>query len=300
MMIFENIEPSIKFIEENLDENFTLEEVAEKSNISLSHFYKIILASTGFTVKEYIRNKKLKRAAEELLKTHRRIIDIAVDAGFNSHETFTRAFTRLYGIGPKKYRLNRKDIDVFSNYSLFGKNIENKYLKCKEDLDVNVKVIDGNKMILVGMEYETSVREAIESDSIACFWKNEFIPRINEIKYIKKPYVSVSYEVHNPKTDKLYHLASLEVEQINIPKGMVSRIIPPTKYAVFSNSRAINPVEYGMLSEYIYGEWLPMSGYRLLDDFVIDMSYSDVYYCQDFFSKEHLAYSKNEVYIPII
>ena len=99
--------------------------------------------------------------------------------------------------------------------------------------------------------------------------------------------------------DELIHFACVEVTSENAPDGMICKVIPPAKYAVFSAKRVLNPVEYSMLTQYIYGEWLPMSGYQLSSDFTINMNYSDVYYCENYYLHALNTNSKFKVYVPI-
>ncbi|PJI08219.1 MULTISPECIES: AraC family transcriptional regulator [Clostridium] len=299
MIFYDRIENSIEFIENNLDKNLSLEDVARASNFSLSHFYKIFLSMTGFTVREYIRNRRLSKAANELINTRKSIIDIAIEAGFNSHEVFTRAFNQLYGVSPTKYRSDGKELITFKKYELFGKEIEDKYSKIRDSIKVSVKILNSDEIILIGMEMYTSVQDTIEKNTIASFWHNMFIPKIIQIKNIKQPYVSIGYEIHNPETDKLYHMACVEVSSKNIPDGMICKIIPPTKFVVFSSDKVLSPIEYSTLIQYIYGEWLPMSGHKLSSDFTMDMGYSSAYYSDYYYAHDLRINSKLEVYIPI-
>lgn len=294
MIFHERIESSIKFIEDNLDKKFNLKDVAKASGFSLSHFYKIFLSVTGFTVKEYIRNRRLSKAADKLVNTQESIIDIALEAGFNSHEVFTRAFNQLYGISPSKYRSERKEMLTFKKFELFGKEIEDEYMHMRDSINVSVKTLTSDQVILVGMDLHTSVHDAIEKNSIDQFCDNIFMPRLKEIRNIKEPYSLISYEVHNPETDELYDMICVEVLAQNVPKNMNYIIIPPTYYAVFSTNRVLNPIEYGTLTQYIYGEWLPMSGYNLSSDFTLVKIYSNTYYAR----KSHDT-SRLEVYVPI-
>lgn len=144
----ENINNAINYINHNLENNISLEDISSAAGFSVSHFYKLFTSSTGFTIKEYLRNKRLSEAAKELVKTDNRIIDIAMDANFNSHETFTRAFTSLYGISPLKYRKNRKEILLYENFNNLGKSIKNRF-RYKDNIHINVKVIEKRKFTLL-------------------------------------------------------------------------------------------------------------------------------------------------------
>lgn len=95
---------ALDFIEANLDGDLRLEEVAATANSSLYWFHRVFAKIVGESMGEYIRKRRLNRAAEDLVNTHDRIIDIAVKYGFGSHEAFTRSFNQHFRITPSRYR----------------------------------------------------------------------------------------------------------------------------------------------------------------------------------------------------
>ena len=82
----------------------TIEEIAEHAGFSTDYFNRIFLAHTGFNVMEYLRFCRLKNAAIQLRNTGDNVLDIALKNGYESHESFTRAFKKQYGISPVEYR----------------------------------------------------------------------------------------------------------------------------------------------------------------------------------------------------
>src|SRR5471030_64776 len=157
-----NITDAIDYINRELGNNISIEDISNISGFSTSHFYKLFTSLTGFTVKEYIRNKRLAEAAKKLVKTDKRIIDVAMDANFQSHEVFTRAFTSLYGISPLKYRRNRNEILLYEKFNDYIKCIEKKFGYKNDDINITVQVIEKKEIYLVGMDIKTSVIENIE------------------------------------------------------------------------------------------------------------------------------------------
>lgn len=103
------IKNAIKYIN-NLGSNATtLDDVAKKAGFSTDHFNRIFRNYTGFNVMEYVKFRKLNRAARMLRASpDRDILSIALDSGYESHEGFTRAFKEQYGQTPSKYRENMK------------------------------------------------------------------------------------------------------------------------------------------------------------------------------------------------
>ncbi|NSB13290.1 helix-turn-helix transcriptional regulator [Clostridium beijerinckii] len=101
------IKKSIEYIENNLNKKIQLKELADKAFLSKYHFHRVFHSVVGEPVAEYIRKKRLEEAANELLTTENKIIDIALKYQFSNQESFTKAFKRLYGIPPKEFRKNK-------------------------------------------------------------------------------------------------------------------------------------------------------------------------------------------------
>jgi AraC family transcriptional regulator len=85
------------YIQQNLDRDLSLKELAAKSYFSEYHFHRIFRAVVGEPLKEHIRRFRLERAASDLKHTNNSIINIAFDAGYQTHEAFTRAFKSVFG-----------------------------------------------------------------------------------------------------------------------------------------------------------------------------------------------------------
>lgn len=103
MMQFE-FEKAIQYVEANLENDLTLNDVAQQCNYSPYHFSVLFHQYFGETMKSYIKKRRLTRAAEHLKHTETTILHIAVKYGYSSQEAFSRAFTDLFGITPHKYR----------------------------------------------------------------------------------------------------------------------------------------------------------------------------------------------------
>lgn len=97
-----------QIIEANLFSQLTIEQLAEQSNLSVSSFKREFAKIYKDTPANYIRNKKLEKAAGLLLISDERITDIAYDCGFNDLATFTKSFSDKYHTSPTSYRQDRK------------------------------------------------------------------------------------------------------------------------------------------------------------------------------------------------
>ncbi|AIQ38928.1 AraC family transcriptional regulator [Paenibacillus sp. FSL R7-0297] len=101
---------SLNYIERNLTEAITLKEISVHSKFSSHHFYRIFYAAVGKTVADYVRRRRLAKAAAELIYTNKRILDIAVEYHFHSQEAFSRAFKKVYRITPGQYRTYSRNL----------------------------------------------------------------------------------------------------------------------------------------------------------------------------------------------
>jgi AraC family transcriptional regulator len=95
-------------IEANLDQPMSLENLAAVACFSPFHFHRIFRALVGESVMEHVRRLRLERAAQRLkAATPARVIDVALDSGYETHEAFTRAFRAMFGVAPSRYRRAR-------------------------------------------------------------------------------------------------------------------------------------------------------------------------------------------------
>ncbi len=92
------------YIQQHLDDELSLEELAGVACFSPFHFHRIFRGMVGESVGEHIRRLRLERAAGQLKRSGRPIVEIALDAGYETHDAFTRAFKALHGLPPSEFR----------------------------------------------------------------------------------------------------------------------------------------------------------------------------------------------------
>lgn len=113
-----SIQKAIDYIEDNIFDNLEYHLIAKQACMSSYHFQRVFSLVCNCTLGEYIRNRRLTLAGSELLTTDHKIIDIALKHGYDSHESFSRAFTRFYGMAPSVAR-NRKSLpDSFAKITI--------------------------------------------------------------------------------------------------------------------------------------------------------------------------------------
>lgn len=98
----QGIQKAIDYVEENITDEIDYEEAAKCAYASSFHFQRVFGILCGFSLGDYIRMRRLSLAGEELSKGGAKIIDIALKYGYDTPESFSRAFTRFHGIAPSE------------------------------------------------------------------------------------------------------------------------------------------------------------------------------------------------------
>lgn len=109
---------AINFIENNLLENITADDVAKYINSSTDYFQRTFNIVTGLSISEYIRNRRLTLAGEELKNTQAKVIDVSMKYNYESPDSFTKAFTRFHGVTPASARVSGDNLKHFYPLSI--------------------------------------------------------------------------------------------------------------------------------------------------------------------------------------
>jgi len=118
MDYIKHIEFALKYIEDNLKTDFSLNDVAKAAGYSEYHFLRVFKQVTNFTPANYIRKRRLSEVAREVDASDRSISDIAFEYGFNSKENFTRAFKAEHNILPTEYKTFGNSLKLFDRLCL--------------------------------------------------------------------------------------------------------------------------------------------------------------------------------------
>ncbi len=104
MHAWEQIQETVDFIEEHLDEEINIESLANRASLSPFYFQRLFSRLIKKPIAEYVKLRRMAKATEILLQKDKRILDCALDLGFSSHEHFTRTFKDTFGMTPDEYR----------------------------------------------------------------------------------------------------------------------------------------------------------------------------------------------------
>lgn len=115
------IKKIIDYIENHLDSQLSLDEIAKEAGYSKFHLNRVFLEWVGCTIYKYIQMRRLTVAAEKLVYTQKPIIEIAYEANYSSQQSFTFAFRQLYGHPPQAYRAIKVHIPKCGKFELKSK-----------------------------------------------------------------------------------------------------------------------------------------------------------------------------------
>jgi AraC family transcriptional regulator len=118
MDLVSRLQKAVDYIEDNIIEDPMYDVIARHSYMSVYHFQRLFAVLCNCTVGEYIRNRRLTMAGDELLATDNKIIEIALKYRYETPEGFTRAFTRFHGFSPLEARTGRINLRLFAKISI--------------------------------------------------------------------------------------------------------------------------------------------------------------------------------------
>lgn len=248
-------------MEENILEPITYEDVAKQVYMSSYHFHRTFSLVTGMTANEYIRNRRLSMAGQEITMSDIKVIDIALKYGYDSPESFTKAFTRFHGIAPNVARRAGMKLKSF-NRLLIKIKIEG-----GTAMDYRIEKREPFKVLAKLTKFRNETISEEGNTEIPDFWKengeNGLFTILNE--NTKKHDV---YGVCAPISKDSKHFdygIGMEYDGGTVPEGLAVWEVKPTLWAVFKcigdNGDCISEM-WGK----IFSEFLPGSDYVMLDD----------------------------------
>nr|AHF24986.1 AraC family transcriptional regulator [uncultured bacterium Contig1753] len=249
----DGIQKAIDFIEKNLSEELDIEEIAGKAALSPFYFQRIFGALCGLTVGDYIRARRMTLAAQELAGSEAKVIDVALKYGYDSPDSFTKAFLRFHGISPSKAREPgaplRSMAPLHIRITLEGGSM------------LDYRIVEKAPFTIIG------VRRPFNSDTsyeeIPKFW-DEWLAQGE-----KRPVMGTFGVCMDGKgKDFDYWIADLYTPWEEIPAGCETRVIPGSLWAQF-------PCTLKTLQDTntkIWSEWMPaLQGYELAGEYDIEV-----------------------------
>lgn len=117
----EKIQTSIEYIEDNLIEKISLDDLAKQAFLSKYYYHRVFHELVGETVMEYVRKRRLTEAAKELAQSNVKIIEVALKYQFGSQEAFSRAFKRLFKVSPGEFRRAKVQVLLHKQIKIYNR-----------------------------------------------------------------------------------------------------------------------------------------------------------------------------------
>ncbi len=257
MDYFERIQQAIDYIEEHLEDKLTIIDIAAQSYFSTFHFQRLFQAITGFSVQQYIRNRRLSEAATLLVTTSHNILEIAIRFQYGSQEAFTRAFAQYTGLTPAKYRKRVNSTPLQTKINFLDYKIEG-VLPMQKPV-----IIQLPSKKITGYVYETSLQDEQYYNDISSFYldfgQNQYY---EQLSHKAAPNMAYGISTNFQENGEFSFIVGEEVHMFeeNLAAGFLNLKVPAGNYAEFT----VNSTAEGMQNtrRYIYGVWLPNSNYE--------------------------------------
>lgn len=254
---------ALDYIEDNLRSPLTLESVARQAGFSLWHFQRVFTALVGEPLGSYVRRRRLTAAADELRGSSRRILEVALDYQFESHEAFTRAFKATLGCTPGAFRRNRQLQWTNVRPRVSAENLPH----LSRNVAMNPKIIPVPALTLLGLEARFICAMSPEANNLAiipplfkrfCSRWGELPPTLDGFTYGACRCLPPDQRT---REDELLYLVSVSVAPGSpVPPGMTTWQIPALTYAHFTHRGPVARLNETI--NYIFGAWLPRSDYQ--------------------------------------
>ncbi len=257
------IQQSVDEIETRLKQEITVERLAASVGFSPFHFYRIFQAYVGLPVMSYVRYRRLAHAAAELVQG-KRILDAALDWGFDTHAGFTRAFVKLFGLTPERYRMHGTgripapvNLKQLCDYQLTG------------GIVMEPKFITRPAFYVAGYHMRTTSVNGENSKEIPTFWQ-EYMK--NNVDTLHGSFTPVSHSEYglcmdmDMATEEFSYVIGLEVaDPAAVPEQFHKALVPAATYAVFTTPPSEQEGFVAAIQGtwgFIYEQWFPTSGYE--------------------------------------
>lgn len=278
----ECISNAISYIEDNITEELTIEDIAKQAMVSPFYFQKGFAMLCGYTVGEYIKKRRLTLAGSELVSTKKKIIDIALKYGYDSPDSFTKAFIRFHGTTPTSVRKGETMIKSFVSLKI--------KLILEGGFTMNYKIVKKEQFTLVGVSRVIKYDEAVIE--VPKLWTKFDQMRKNDT--ICSMY-GVSID-ENMEGNEFEYLIADNYNPINeIADGFVTRVIPEHTWAVFACKGAC-PNSIEEIQKGIFAEWLPScKEFEIAAGYNIEMYSDPEQYTKGVQDEEYYC----EIWVPV-
>ena len=250
---------AMDYIEENICADIDLNAVAKVTNYSPYHFQKIFCYLADISLSEYIRRRKMTLAAFDLQNTEIKVIGVAVKYGYDSADSFTRAFSKLHDVTPSQAKIKGTQLKSFPKLSF--------QITIKGEMEMSYRIEEIDAFNVVGLYKRFNNEQKAGEQTIPEFWSElRQNGKLEEIlKYSDGRFDEAIGVCTNGDSNGLDYYIAIPTLLDKVPEGLELFHFVKNTYAVF---HFVGPLHEMMpkAEKMIFTEWIPSSGYEPVTD----------------------------------
>lgn len=270
---------ALLYMEDNLTGEVSVEKAAQIACCSQYHFQRMFSYIIGVPLSEYLRRRKITKAAFDL-QNGGKVIDVALRYGYDSPTAFNRAFQAIHGISPSAAQKSDTVLKAFPPVSF--------QITIKGVTEMDYRIVEKESFRVVGIRVKIGTDVDENAKIIMPFWaeageKGLLKPIIDLINGEPSGLLGVAVGEHDDSGH--YHICA--VTDKPVPEGMFETNIPKHTWAIFSGRGKASTI--ADLFRRIYSEWQPTSGYEWADTLDMEVYLDD--------NPDDMRY---EVWMPVV
>ncbi|WP_270179755.1 AraC family transcriptional regulator [Alkalihalobacillus sp. CinArs1] len=257
MTLIESMQKAIDFMEDHLLEEITVRDIAAAAYLSPFHFQRAFTILTGTTLAEYLRRRRLTLVAQELKSSDVKIIDLAYKYGYDTPESFSKAFRKQHGVSPSEAR------KVTGKITAYNRLVIQVSLKGAEPMQYDI--VEKDAFQVVGMKKDMSCVNGENLTLIPKMWEEVNSDGTDQSLLKKndghvKGMLGICVSKNDQKSEQMEYWIAVAHEG-NSAENMETLHIPKSRWAIFSVHGAM-PHAMQNAWKKIYSEWFPSNGYE--------------------------------------
>lgn len=282
-MDIQRMNQALQYVEDHLEDEVDYEQAAKLALCSSYQFQRLFCAIADIPLSEYIRRRRMTLAAMELQSSDIKVIDLAVKYGYDSADSFTRAFQKLHGVTPTQARAKGISLKAYPSLSF--------YLTIKGDTAMNYRMEEKNAFKIIGVKRTFTLNEASLPEMWTQLRQNGTTDRLAKLgKAPTQGGIDGLVGVCSNGTGDRFDYYVAVISDVSTPEGLDDLVIPASTWAEFEFVGPLHKT-FAKAEKQIFTQWMPSSGYEPMDGYEIEK-----YFAGDTEAPDY----KFEIWVPVL